>query len=325
MEIEVEERMPVPAAPPIESWQLVNAPVAKLFIDRRYQRGLVKHQVKRLVNGWDWDKYHPISIAHRADGRYAVIAGQQRTTAALELGIEYLPAVLRVAQDIHQEAKQYLGSGEVAHIQASDRFKARLIANEQKAFDIWNVVENCGFSLKCMRTEERPGGYADPFSIEAVYALEQIFDMGYLEKTLKVVHRAWSNQPTKDMVQGSVIMGIYMAIRHLEQYEVNNEELGDRLGKISAKELIEKGIDRYRSMVHSRSIQAGVAAVVVDQFNYRRREPVPEFSLSALRARQLREAAKIGAQKRDMSKLGKKGYAATEASGKMPSRFRKRE
>lgn len=276
--IEIEERIPVPPPPDIKHWQLIMAPVSKLFIDRRYQRGLVRSQVKRLVNEWDWDKYHPISIAHRADGRYAVIAGQQRTEAALELGIETLPAVLRVAQDIHTEAKQYLGSGNVATIQASDKFKARLVANEQKAFDIWNVVETCGFTLRAMQEGER-GAYSDPFAIEAVAALEQIFDAGYLAKTLAVIHATWGGNPTKEMVHGSMLVGMYMAIRHLERHEVSYEELPAKLNKFSPKELMDKGVERYRSLVaFAKGIHTGVAAVVIDTFNLRRKEPVPPFS-----------------------------------------------
>jgi len=293
IEEKVEERPPIPPPPDISSWQMIMVEVSSLFMDRRYQRGLVKTQVKKLVNGWDWEKYHPISISHRVDGRYAVIAGQQRTTAALELGIEKLPAVLRLSQDIHSEAKQYLGSGEQAPIQSSDRFKARLMANEQKAFDIWNTVEKCGFSLRCMRVEE-PGGWVDPMAIEAVHAVESVFDAGYLEKTLYVIRTTWGSEPHKNMVQGTMIRGMYLAIRHLKFNGIEHTELAERLQKniIPAKEVINKGYDRYRSMVHSRSIDAGIAGILIDQFNFRRRELVPEYSPAAIRAEVARKARK---------------------------------
>lgn len=278
---ESEEIQPRPTPPPPpelnERWQLLMVPTGELFADRRYQRGLVKGQVKRLVENWDWEKYHPIIVSHRADNRYALLAGQQRTTAAIELGIPMLPALLQKQTDIRQEAKSYLGSGEIANIQAGDRFKARLIANEQKAFDIWNVVNTAGFTLQCMKEEEGTS-FNDPFSIAAVHAIEGIFDTGYLPRILDIIMKSWGDKAVKEMVQGPILRGVYMAVRHIEQYEVSDEEVSKRFGVQDVKTIMDKGTDRYRSMVVGRSIDAGVAAVLVDSFNYRRREQVPEFS-----------------------------------------------
>lgn len=277
-EIETEERQPIPPPPPLDHYIMMNAEVGNLFTDRRYQRGLVKNQVRKLVEKWNWDKYHPIIISHRADGRYAVISGQQRTHAAIELGIPVLPALLITKTSIQQEANSYLGSGEVANIQAADRFKARLIANDVKAFAIWGEVEKAGFTLRVLQEE----GYStNPFAIEAVYAIETVFDTGFLTKTLDVIRGAWGGKAVKEMVGGNMIRGVYLAIRHLEEYEVAPEDLAKSLGKMEVKEVLDKGYDRYRSMVTGRSIDARVAAVLIDQYNYRRREPVPEFSKAA--------------------------------------------
>jgi hypothetical protein len=283
----VEEIQPRPAPEPApaihERWQLLMIPTGDLFVDRRYQRGLVKTQVRRLVEGWDWDKYHPIIVSHRADGRYAILAGQQRTTAAIELGIPALPSILQKQTDIRQEAKSYLGSGQIANIQAGDRFKARLIANEQKAFDIWNEINAAGFTLQCMKEEEGTS-FSDPFSISAVYSAETVFDVGYLGRVLNIIMKAWGDRPTKDMVQSNMIRGVYLALRHIEQYEISDEEVAKRFTSQEVKGVLDKGADRYRSMVVGRSMDAGVAAVLVDTFNYRRREQIPEFSKKASQA-----------------------------------------
>lgn len=278
---ETKERPTPPEPPKLEDrWQLLMVSTGDLFVDRRYQRGLVKTQVKRLVEGWDWDKYHPIIVSHRSDGRYAIISGQQRTTAAIELGIPKMPALLQKQITIKEEAKSYLGSGNVANIQAGDRFKARLIANEAKAFEIWNVVQKTGFTLQCLKEEEGTT-FSDPFSIAAVYSLESVYDLGYLERVLNIIMASWGDRPVKDMVQSSMIRGVYMALRHIEQYEISDEEVSKKFSTQEVKTILDKGFDRYRSMVVGRSIDAGVAAVLVDTFNYRRREQVPEFSKKA--------------------------------------------
>jgi hypothetical protein len=323
---ESEEIQPRPTPPPPpelnERWQLLMVPTGQLFADRRYQRGLVKNQVRKLVDNWDWEKYHPIIVSHRADGRYALLAGQQRTTAAIELGIPSLPAILQKQTDIRQEAKSYLGSGEIANIQAGDRFKARLIANEQKAFDIWNIVNQAGFTLHCMKEEEGTT-HSDPFSISAVYSIETVFDVGYLGRALDIIMKAWGDRPTKDMVQSNMIRGVYMALRHIEQYEVSDDEIAKRFTSQEVKSVLDKGADRYRSMVVGRSMDAGVAAVLVDTFNYRRREQIPEFSKKAAASLRGRNAAKaVSTESR--SKAGKasaaKNLRATEGKGKFIKR-----
>jgi hypothetical protein len=286
MNEEITNQSTVPPPPELSSWVIMMVPIEKLFMDRRYQRGLIKTQVKRLVNGWDWDKYHPISIAHRVDGRYAVIAGQQRTTAALELGIPVLPAILRLSQDVHQEAKQFVGSGATATISPSDKFKARLMANEQKAFDIWQLVEKCGFTLRCMRVEDGTGAWVDPFAIDAVGSIESIFDTGYLDKTLTFIHAVWGSTPTTEMTSGNILRGTYLAIRHLEFYGIEFDEFKKKIHDIGIgpKEIVDRGLDRYRSMTRNKVIAAGIAAVMIDNFNYRRREQVPDFTMHSIKA-----------------------------------------
>lgn len=282
-----------PPAPPLSRYVLMNAPVSKLFVDRRYQRGMVKAQVQYLVENWNWNKYHPIIISHRADGRYAIIAGQQRTLAAQELGISELPAIMMTHTDIPDEAESYLGSGKTANIGAGDRFKARIVANDTKAMDIWNEVDKSGFSLMCM--QEDAAGKADPYAIKAVYALEQIYDQGILPRVLYTIRSSWGGAPVPDMVTSNMLMGVYLAIRHLEYFEVSDDMAAKSWAKVDVKDILDRGYDRYKSMVGARSTYAGVAAVLVDAFNYRRREQVPEYSKRIVKSQGGRRAAEHGA------------------------------
>jgi hypothetical protein len=132
--------------------------------------------------------------------------------------------------------------------------------------------------------EEEGTSFSDPFSISAVYSAETVFDVGYLGRVLNIIMKAWGDRPTKDMVQSNMIRGVYLALRHIEQYEISDEEVAKRFTSQEVKGVLDKGADRYRSMVVGRSMDAGVAAVLVDTFNYRRREQIPEFSKKASQA-----------------------------------------
>lgn len=265
--------------------EVITVKVASLFVDHRYQRGVKKGSVRRLVEGWTWRKYFPILVAPRGGqgiDRYAIIDGQQRWMAAQELGIESLPAILIVASSLEDEAELFVGANTSAPVGAGDRFRAEYLRQVPRFVEIAATVAGCGFILNCILDEKK----TDPFAIDAVAAIESIYDTGYLFKTLEVVQKAFGGSPVKDMTTAQFLQGVYLSIRHLERFEVPREDLIKSLIRTDVKELMDKGHDRYRSMVSSRSIAGGIAAVVVEQFNYRKRADatVPAYDRSAARA-----------------------------------------
>lgn len=270
--------------------EIIVVKVGSLFVDHRYQRGVKKSSVRNLVENWTWKRYLPVIVAPRGgsgNDRYAIIDGQQRFMAAQELGIEELPAIMLVAASLEEEAELFVGANTGASVGAGDRFKAEYLRKEPRYITIAAAVEASGFTLGCLK--ESTGGaphYRDPYSIDAVGTIENIFDMGYLNKTLDVISESFGNAPVKDMVTGPFLQGVYLALRHLSRFEIPAEELVKSLSRTDVKELLDMGHDRYKSMVSSRSISGGIAAVIVEQFNFRKRadQVVPAYDRSAARA-----------------------------------------
>lgn len=271
--------------------EIISVNVRDLFVDHRYQRGVKKSSVRNLVNNWTWKQYIPIIVSPRGGSgvsRYAIIDGQQRFMAAQEIGIEKLPAIMLVAASLDDEAELFVGANTGASVGAGDRFKAQFLRKEPRSIAIAAVVEASGFSLGCLRGAQ--GGNSnykgDPFTIEAVGTIENLYDMGYLTKTLDTISESFGDAPVKDMVTGPFLHGVYLALRHLARFEVPREELVKSMQRTDVKELLNMGHDRYKSMVSSRSISGGIAAVIVEQFNYRKRadQVVPAYDRSAARA-----------------------------------------
>lgn len=265
--------------------EVINVKVSSLFVDHRYQRGVKKASVKRLVDGWTWKRYLPIIISPRGGSgvdRYAIIDGQQRFMAAQEIGIEELPAIMIVAASLELEAELFVGANTGSPVGAGDRFRAEFLRKDERCIEINATVNGCGFMLNCLREEQTK----DPFAIDAVSAIESIYDMGYLYKTLDVIQKAFGGAPVKDMTTAPFLMGVYLSLRHLERFEVAREDLIKALGRVEVKELLDMGHDRYRSMVTSRSIAGGIAAVIVEQYNYRKRAEltVPAYDRAAARS-----------------------------------------
>ncbi|MEP9354897.1 ParB N-terminal domain-containing protein [Xanthobacter sp. KR7-65] len=68
--------------------------VQKLVVDPEYQREMSRRgvsNVRRISENFDWSKFAPVIVAPVEGGRFAVVDGQHRTTAAMLRGIESVP------------------------------------------------------------------------------------------------------------------------------------------------------------------------------------------------------------------------------------------
>ena len=78
-------------------------------IDTRYQRSITiagQRAIQRIANGWDWTKYQPILVAAAEHGKFAIVDGQHRATAATGAGLTSLPA-MQVPMTLAQQAQAF--------------------------------------------------------------------------------------------------------------------------------------------------------------------------------------------------------------------------
>lgn len=266
--------------------EVISVKTADLFVDHQYQRMISPGRVKYLVNNWNWRRYFPIIVGHRRD-RYAVIDGQQRFNAAVELGIEKLPAILVVSQSLEDEAELFLGANTAKPVGAGDRFRARLVIKDPKALQILELVRAEGFDLSCARDETHS---RDPFWIDAVYAIERIIDVApndrgweYLRRTLAAIRDAWGDRAHADLTSAAMLSGMYQALRHMDRFDIPQHAFVEAIRETDPKEVTEKSYQRYQSMVGNKSIPAAVASVLVEVFNAKkRRDKIPAYSGRAL-------------------------------------------
>lgn len=318
--------------------EVITVQVKDLFVDHRYQRGVKKSSVSNLIANWNWRRFLPIIVAPRGGSanRFAVIDGQQRYMAAQELGITSLPAILIVARDIETEAEMFVGANTGASVGAGDRFKAEYLRHEPRSLEIAGIVLDAGFGLACLSDVPEHKKVPDVFTISAVSALIRIWERGYLPRVLKLVADSFGAQPTKDMTTGNVLEGFYLALRHLDRFEVEDEAVAHSLHAMDLRKLMEMGYERYKSMVTSRSIPGGIAAVIVEAYNHRKRpdQVVPPYDRSAARAMVASAGARAQIARGTLrypppqtpeqrSAAGRAGWAALRAAGHTGGKFRK--
>lgn len=213
-----------------EHWQ-----VERMYVDKDYQRPL-SSLVRKLVKRWDARLLMPVVISVRKGNPHgAIVDGQTRWSAAKQLGIKTLPAL--VFRGTREEEAELFASfqSERRGINAYRRFHAALVANNPAALEVDQTVRRYGYEVMEGTTDTHPWGIA------AVKALEEAFEQGQLEKVLTVTSRAWPVPSIGERAQygrghplnNELIVGLTSFINDA----IDLKRLAGRLGKTNPQEL----------------------------------------------------------------------------------------
>lgn len=135
----------IPASVSGERAELCLLPLSSLVVDDRYQRAIGKQgkpNVQRILAGFDWRKFIPVVVTPVGDGRFAIIDGQHRATAALmHPSIDMVPCM--VVKVTPEEAAMCFAAinGVVTKITLGQIWKARVTARESAAMQLQRVLD----------------------------------------------------------------------------------------------------------------------------------------------------------------------------------------
>lgn len=124
--------------------------IADLVVDDRYQRpiyGAGAKNVRAITAAFQWSKFAPLIVAPVAGGKFAVIDGQHRATAAAVLGFESVPAQVIIADEVEQAAAFKAINGQVTRIHALAVQHAALLAGDEEAGAIRAACEAAGVEI----------------------------------------------------------------------------------------------------------------------------------------------------------------------------------
>jgi hypothetical protein len=126
--------------------------VADLQIDYTYQRKTREARAQRIAQQWDDRLYDPITVSVRVDGNF-VVDGAHRFNAAKILGIEELPCVVSLYNNIADEASGFVRKNDSQKsLTALEIYDARLVALDPIATDINNAMVNAGILVPSQLT-----------------------------------------------------------------------------------------------------------------------------------------------------------------------------
>jgi ParB-like nuclease domain len=113
--------------------------VVDLVVDPAYQRPIIgkgRQNVDRIARSFSWSCFAPVVVSPVQGGKFAIIDGQHRTTAAAILGFESVPCQIVVAAREEQAAAFKAINGTTTPISQMALHAAALVANESWAVQI---------------------------------------------------------------------------------------------------------------------------------------------------------------------------------------------
>jgi hypothetical protein len=172
--------------------------ITDLVVDPAYQRPIVgkgRQNVDRIARAFSWSCFAPVVVSPVAGGKFAIIDGQHRTTAATLVGFESVPCQIVIAAKEEQAAAFKAINGTTTPISIMALQAAALVACEPWAVQIAHV---CACAQVELLRYPVPSDKQAPGQTMAVGAIAQClkrYGEATLITALQCVTQTSNNQP----------------------------------------------------------------------------------------------------------------------------------
>jgi hypothetical protein len=172
--------------------------ITDLVVDPAYQRPIVgkgRQNVDRIARAFSWSCFAPVVVSPVAGGKFAIIDGQHRTTAATLVGFDSVPCQIVIAAKEEQAAAFKAINGTTTPISIMALHAAALVACEPWAVQIAHV---CACAQVELLRYPVPTDRQEPGQTMAVGAIAQClkrYGEATLITALQCVTQTSNNEP----------------------------------------------------------------------------------------------------------------------------------
>ena len=196
---------PFPGPAPMLEWVRID----KLVVDDTYQRPLTPTGVKnirRIAEAFRWSHFAPAIIAPIEGGRFAVIDGQHRVTAAAACGFDAVPCQIIIA-DMAEQARAFRAvNGVVTKMSRMAIHAAAVAGGDPAALILDEACRTAGVTLlryPVQASEQKPG---QTHAVQACATCLNRYGRDTLITALQCVTETENNQP--GMLTGPLIKAL---------------------------------------------------------------------------------------------------------------------
>jgi hypothetical protein len=182
--------------------------IKHLVVDPEYQReitGKGRMNVRRIALQFNWSMFAPVVVAAAGCGKFAIVDGQHRTTAALICGVDKVPCAIIEARRGEQAAAFRAINGNVTQLNLMQLHHAAIAAGDAKA----KLIETVCAKADCVilrypkdHTKIQPG---ETMAVKVVGRVIAAFGEDCVVTTLKAIRESGDGNP--GMLRGPIIFG----------------------------------------------------------------------------------------------------------------------
>jgi len=170
--------------------QLAWIEIADLVIDPRYQREITtagRRNVQQIAGTFDWAFFAPVVVSPVEGGRFAIVDGQHRTTAAALIGKKQVPCAIVIADDQKQAQAFRAVNGNVTKVVSNHMHRAAVAAGDPDALDLEAMAAEGGCRILRSPTQLKDMKPGDTQSIAALKKMRAEFGRARLVTALWIL------------------------------------------------------------------------------------------------------------------------------------------
>lgn len=172
--------------------------IADLVVDGAYQRelrGAGRKNVRRIAEQFSWSKFATVIVAPVEGGRYAIIDGQHRVTAAALRGIESVPCQVVIANQAQQADAFKSINGQVTRISSLSVHRAAVTAGDAAALEIAAVTAEAAVTILPYPKQASDLAPGETLALGAIRCALRDYDREVAVAALRCVTGTANNQP----------------------------------------------------------------------------------------------------------------------------------
>lgn len=236
--------------------------IEDLNVSHAYQRTVKRSVVAKIKKKYDKAAFGTVIVGKRKDGTFWVVDGQQRMTAAKEMGHKEVPCSVIESNGSSHEAEIFrVINGGRQNISRNELFKAALEAGDMQSVEIVAAVERSGFAIGLSA-----GSNAKPHVIRQAAPLERIYEWGkspMIEKVLRCIKSAWADDASA--TKSFVLTGLAKFFRIYP--EADEKRVVKAMCEVSPNHILRHADDAKQLMGGNRDLV--VSRVIAMQYNKR--------------------------------------------------------
>jgi hypothetical protein len=193
--------------------QLQWLPISDLIVDPAYQRpigGSGRASITQTARSFQWSYFAPVVVAALEDGKFAIIDGQRRATAAALAGFDKVPCQIVVADHQQQALANKIINGAIRSNSRMAVHKESLTSSEPCAVRLAELCARAGVEVLRYPVPVDRQGAGQTMAIAALAHCLERYGEETLITALQCVTQTINNQP--GVLTGRMIKGLCLAL-----------------------------------------------------------------------------------------------------------------